>query len=113
MDTFLDLLIVVVMALAAVSLVTMALMFLVKNTKVRRICLWIVGILGVYMAYVGLRILLVTSIGQSLLAGLMGLIAIGAIVLERLSKGKENLFLMARIAASVALVVGMLNAFVI
>ena len=56
MVTFLDLLVVVVMVLCAVSLVAMALMFLVKNKKVKRICLYLVAALGIYMGYVGYEI---------------------------------------------------------
>ena len=112
MDTFLDLLIVVVLALAAVSLVAMALMFLVKNAKVRRVCLWIVAALGIYMGYVGARINFPGFMPEVIIAGAMALAAIGAVVLERLSKGNEKKFLIARIMASAALVAGMLNAFV-
>ena len=76
MNTFLDLLIVVVLALAAVSLVAMVLMFLVKNRKVSQVCFWIIAALGIYMGYVGLRIMWVNSIAQSALAVLMALTAI-------------------------------------
>ena len=111
MNTFLDLLIVVVLALAAVSLVAMVLMFLVKNRKVSRVCLWIVAALGIYMGYVGLRIMWVNSFAQSVLAVLMALAAIGSIVLERLSRDHRKTRLAAQIMASVALIVGMSNAF--
>jgi len=111
MVTFLDLLVVVVMALCAVSLVAMALMFLVKNKKVKRICLYLVATLGVYMGYVGFRIMWVNSLAQTGLAVALALAAIGAMVLARLSKGSEKKFLLSQILASVALVVGMFNAF--
>ena len=111
MVTFLDLLIVVVMALAAVSLVAMALMFLVKNKKVKRVCLYLVAALGVYMGYVGFRIMWVNSLAQTGLAVALALAAIGAVVLERLSKGSEKKFLLAQALASASLVTGMFNAF--
>ena len=111
MVTFLDLLVVVVMVLCAVSLVAVALMFLVKNKKVKRICLYLVAALGVYMGYVGLRIMWINSAAQSALAVLMALIAIGAIVLERLSKGSKKRFLISPVLASASLVIGMFNAF--
>lgn len=110
MNTFLDLLIVVAMVLLAASLVSVALMFLVKNKTVKRVCLWIVAALGIYMGYVGLRIMGTTFMGQALLALLMALVAIGAVVLERLSKNHPKLFLTAQIASAVALFVGMANA---
>ena len=111
MVTFLDLLVVVVMALSAVSLVAMALMFLVKNTKVKRICLYLVAALGVYMGYVGFRIMWVNSLAQAGLAVALALAAVGAVVLERLSKGSKKKFLLSQILASGSLVIGMFNAF--
>ena len=111
MTTFLDLLIVVVMVLSATSLLAMALMFLVRNKKVQRLSFYLVVALGVYMGYVGFRFLSPTVFWQTVLAVLMALTGIGALVLERLSKGNEKKFLIAKIAASAALVIGMLNAF--
>ena len=111
MVTFLDLLVVVVMVLCAVSLVAMALMFLVRSKKVKRICLYLVAALGVYMGYVGLRIMWINSAAQSAFAVAMALAAIGAVVLERLSKGSEKKFLLAQVLASGSLVIGMFNAF--
>ena len=111
MITSLDLLIVVVLALAAVSLVSMVLMFLVKNRKVSRVCLWIVAVLGIYMGYVGVRIMWINSAAQSALAVLMGLTAFASIVLERLSRDNPKTCLAAKIMASAALVVGIVNAF--
>ena len=41
----------------------------------------------------------------------LALAAIGAVVLERLSKGSEKRFLLSQILASASLVIGMFNAF--
>ena len=90
MVTFLDLLVVVVMVLCAVSLVAMALMFLVKNKKVKRICLYLVAALGVYMGYVGFRIMWINSAAHAAFAVALALAAIGAVVLERLCKGSDK-----------------------
>lgn len=111
MNTFLDLLIVVVLALAAVSLVAMVLMFLVKNRTVKRISLYIVAALGIYMGYVGYRILWLGFEGQAALAILTALVSVGSVVLERLSRGSNGKFLTAQIMASASLIVGMFNAF--
>ena len=73
MNTSLDLLILVVMVLAAVSLVAMVLMFLVKNKVVKRICLYLVAALGIYVGYVGLRILWPMFLGQSVIAVLVAM----------------------------------------
>ena len=112
MFTFLDLLVVVVMALAAVSLLAVALMFLLRNRTARRVCFWIVAALAVYLGYVGFRINWPGFGFQFVLAALLALAAVGAVVLERLRKDDSAAFLAARIVASVALAAGMLNAFV-
>lgn len=111
MITFLDLLIVVALALTAVSLVTMVLMFLVKNRVVKRICLYLVAALGIYMGFVGLDILWPNFLGQAMIAGLAILTAVCAIVLERLRKNSDKALLAAEAMASAALVAGMLNVF--
>lgn len=113
MITFLDLLIIVVMVLAAAALVSIVLMFLVKNRTVRRVCLYLVAALGLYIGYVGIRINYPGFMTQVMLAAVLALIGIGAVVLERLGKNDERKFLAARIMASVALIAGMLNAFCI
>ena len=91
--------------------ISSALMFLVKNKKVKRVCLYLVAALGVYMGYVGFRIMWVNSLAQTGLAVALALAAIGAVVLERLSKGSEKKFLLSQVLASAALVIGMFNAF--
>jgi hypothetical protein len=112
MDTFLDLLILVVIALAAASLVATVLMFLVRNKRVKRICLYLIAALGLYIGCVGLRILWPGFPGQSLIAVLTVLTSIGSVVLERLSRDSKKRFLMAQLLAAGALLVAMINAFV-
>lgn len=112
MNTFLDLLILFVMVFAAVSLVAMLLMFLVKNKVVKRICLYLVAALGIFVGCVGLRILWPNFLGQSGVAVLTVLAAVGSVVLERLSRDSGKRFLTAQILATAALVVGLFNAFV-
>ena len=111
MFTFLDLLIVVVLALAAAGMLAMALMFLIKNKLVQRVCLYVVIALGVYIGTVGFRINWLGFEVQAGLAILMALVGIGALVLERVKKNDEKMFLLSRIMAAGALVVGMANAF--
>lgn len=112
MTTFLDLLILVVLALAAVSMVAMVLMFLVRNRTVRRVCLYIVAALGIYMGYVGFQILWPGFAYQAALAILAALASVGAVVLERVGRDSSRKRLTAEVMASVSLIVGMLNAFV-
>ncbi len=113
MFTYLDLLIVVVMALAAASLLALVLMFLIKNKTAQRVCFYIVAALGVYIATVGFRINWLGFEFQAGLAIVMALVGMGAVVLERIKKGDEKMFLTARVLAAAALVVGMANAFLI
>ena len=113
MLTSLDFLILVVMALVAVSLVAMVLMFLIKNSKVRRVCLYLVAALGIYVSCVGLRLLWPNFMGQVFVAVLTLLISLAAIVLERLSKNNNNLFFAARLMASAALLASLINAFAV
>jgi hypothetical protein len=111
MFTSLDLLIIAVMALAAAGMLSLALMFLIRNEKVRRICLSIVAALAVYMGYVGFRIHFPGFLPQMILALVLGLVGVGAVVLAKVKKDNKKVFLTARIMASVAMVAGMLNAF--
>ena len=113
MFTFLDLLIVVVMALAAASLLSVVLMFVVKNKTVRRVCFYIVAALGVYVGTVGFRINWLGFEVQAALAVALALLCVGAVVLERVKKGDDKVFLLARGMAAASLVVGMVNAFMI
>lgn len=107
----LDLLVIVVMALAAVSLLAVALMFVLKNEKAKRVCLWLVSGLGVYLAYVGCRINWPGFVPQVVLAVLMGLAAIGAVVLERKCRENPKMQRIAHILSAAALFAGMFNAF--
>lgn len=111
MNTFLDLLIVVVMAIVAVGIVAAGLMFLVKNEKVRKISFWVIALLGIYIGYVGVRIMRLGFPLQTLVAVVMALVSVGAIVLNLIGKNDEKKLLAARIMATVALAVGTVNAF--
>ena len=113
MFTFLDLLIVVVMALVAVGILGLALMFLVKNRKAQQVFLYITAALGVYIGTVGFRINWLAFDFQAGLAIVMALVCVGAVVLERIKKGDDKFFRLARILATVGLVAGMANAFFI
>lgn len=113
MITFLDLLILVSMALIAAGLLSLALMFLVRNKKVQRVCFYIAAALSLYVAYVGIRINWLGFANQAVLAGVLALVSVGAVVLERVKKDDEKLFLIARIAAAAALVIGIINALLV
>lgn len=110
MNTFLDLLVIVTMALIAVGALAAGLMFLVKNEKVKNISFGLISALGIYMGYVGVRIMRWGFPLQTLIAVVMALVSVGAIVLAALAKGDKKKMLAARIMACAAFAAGFLNA---
>ena len=113
MFTFLDLLIIVSMVLIAASLLSLVLMFLIRNKKVQRVCFYIAVALSIYVGYVGVRINRLGFGHQAAVALVLALISIGALVLERVKRNDERMFLIARIAAAAALILGVANALLI
>ena len=111
MVTFLDAIVLIFMVLTALSLLALCLMFLVRKPMVRKVCFYMVVVLGIYAATVGVRIGQIYFPVQTTVAILAGIGSIAAFVLERLSKQNEKKFFIARILAAVALVVGICNAF--
>ena len=111
MFTSLDLLIIVFMALAAVTLLSLCLMFLIRNKTARKVFFYIASALGLYVSWVGFRIgiggLFPIQISIGLLTALM---CVGAFIFERVSKGNGKMFLFARILSAAALVIGFFNA---
>ena len=107
----LDLLIVVVMVLAAASLLALCLMFLVRNKTVKQVCFYLVAAMSVYLGYVGFRINWPGFLPQVILAVGMALTGIGAVVLECLGRNSEKKLRIARLLAAAALVIGFANAF--
>lgn len=111
--TFLDLLIIVSMVLIAASFLSLALMFLVKNKKIQRVCFYLAVALSLYIGFVGVQINWPLFYGQAVLAVVLALVSIGAFVLERIRKNDDRMFLYARIAAAAALVIGVVNALLV
>lgn len=113
MFTYLDLLIVVALALIATGLVSLALMFLLKNQTAKRACFYMASALGIYLGYVGMRINWPGFTNQVGLAVIMTLVGIGALVLSFIRKGDAKVFRTAQIMAAASVVVGIANAFLI
>ena len=111
MLTALDFLAMAFVGLSALSLLAVCLMFLVRKPVARKVCFYIVVILCIYMAYVGLYISSGFFLGQTIVAVIVGLTGIATVVLERLSNNDNKKFLIARILSAIALVIGMFNAF--
>ena len=111
MFTSLDLLIIVFMALAAVTLFSLCLMFLIRNKTARKVFFYIASAMGLYVSWIGFRI----GIGgwfpnQIVIGVLTALMCVGAFVLERVSKGNDKMFRLARFISAAALVIGFFNA---
>lgn len=114
MLTSLDWLVIVFMGLAAMTLLSLCLMFLLKNKIAKRVCFYVVLVLALYVASIGLRIGFSGGFLGMIAVGFLGILAsIGAFVLERVSKGNEKLLRISRIIAAVALVVGFAGALLI
>ena len=105
----LDLLVIVFVVLTAATLLSGCLMFLMRNRSVRRVCFYIVSVLGIYLGSVGAYI----GFGMFPLQTLIGIAAIlaciGAIVLERVKKNDDKMFLIVRIVSAVSLVIALFN----
>lgn len=111
MLTFLDLLVIVFLALIGATLLSLCLMFLLKNKTAKRVCFYVVTVLSLYVSSIGLRIGLAGCFTAQIAFGVLTvLMAISAFVLERVSKGDEKLLKISRIIAAAALVIGMINA---
>lgn len=111
MNTFLDLLVVVSMGLAAASVVVLAVLFLVPNERLRRVSLYAAAGLGVYLGYVGWRINTLGTSGGGMLAVALALVGLAALVLERLWRQEPARQFIPRIAAAVSVLGGLANAF--
>ena len=112
MLTSLDWLVIVFMGLAALTLLSLCLMFLLKNKTAKNVCFYIVAALGLYVSSIALRIgfggWFVTQIFFGVLTVLM---ALGAIVLKlTVGKNNEKYQKIARILAAASLIVGFINA---
>lgn len=109
----LDLLIIVSLVMIAAGFLSLILMFLVRNKKVQRVCIYISVALSLYIGYVGIRINWLGFSHQAVLAVVLAIVAVGAFVLERIKKDSEKMFLYARIAVSAALIIGFVNALLV
>ena len=113
MTTFLDLLVVVAWGLVAAGVLVLAVLFLVKNDRVRRACLYIAAGLGMYLGYVGFRVNAMSDGIGGLLALVLALVGLGAVVLDRfLSQEASFRKFIPQLAAAVSVLGGLANAFI-
>lgn len=112
MLTSLDLLVIVFMVLAAATLLSLCLMFFIRNKTAQRVFFYITSVLGLYISSIGLRIGIGGMFSGQMIVGVMTvLICIGAFVLERIGKNSQKTFLIARVLSATALIVALANAF--
>ena len=111
MLTSLDLLIIVFMALGAATLLSLGLMFLLRNKKAKKVCFYVTSALGISMSWVGFRIGFGGMFPIQMALGIAtALVCVGAIVFESVRKGNDGAFLVSRILSASALVIGFFNA---
>lgn len=113
MFTFLDLLIIVSMALIASSLLSLVLMFLIKNKTVQYVCFFIAVALNIYVGYVGVSINRFGFEHQAILAVMLALSGIAALILALVKRKNSKVFLISRIVVAASLVIGVANALLI
>ena len=114
MLTSLDYLIIVFMGLAALTLLSLCLMFFMKNMTAKRVSFYIVLAIGLFLSYIGLHMGISGGFTEQIAIGTVTVPAlIGAFVLDLLSKGDGKKLRIARIVGAVALVLAMANAFFI
>ena len=111
MLTSLDWLVIVFMGLVALTLLSLCLMFFLKNKTAKRVCFYIVAVLALYVSSIALRIGLGGWFTTQIFFGVLTvLMSVGAIVLDLISKNHEKQQKIARILAAASLAIGFMNA---
>ena len=109
-----DLLVIVGMVLAASTLLSLCLMFLIKNKTAQRIIFYIVLVLALYMSWVGFYIGISGWFTAQISAAIFtAIMCVVTFIIERFSKGSDKKFLLARILAAATLVIAFTNALLI
>ena len=114
MITSLDLLVILFMGLAFAALLSVVLMFLIKNKVVRYVAMGAVLVTAACAATFGFLVGFAGAfLGQIAVAALAVLLIPTAIVLSIIGAKHKNLFLVARLVSVASMVLGMLSAFFI
>ncbi len=110
--TSIDLLVVAFMILATVSLLSVGLMFIIRNRIAQRIFFYSTTAFTLYLSYVGLYIGIAGFFTPQIVAGVVVLnLALSAVALQIFSRGSKRLFLIARIVSAAALIGAFFTAF--
>ena len=114
MLTSLDYLVIAFMGLAALTILSLCLMFFIKNKIAKRIFFYTVLVTSLFLSYIGLYIGITGWFTSQIVIGALTIpMAIGAFVYELISKGDEKKTRIAHIIGAAALVLAMANAFFI
>ena len=105
----LDLMVMIFMALATLSLLSLSLLFLVRNPRIKKVCFFMVAVLALYAASIGVRIGGFLFPVQTAVGVAAGIVSIAAIVLVLTGKGNEKKFNLARTMAAASLVIGIVS----
>ena len=106
----LDLLVIVYLVMITAGLLSLSLMFLARRPLLKKVCFYIVSVLGIYTASVGIRIGFVLFPVQVAVGVLAGLASIAAILLSLKFKNDEKKWKVLRLLSAAAMVVGLINA---
>ena len=111
MSDILGILLIGFMAISALTILGIVLMFLLKGEKAQKIAFYFTAISSVVIAinYAGMTPLYMT--GNLIVAGLIGAVAIAGVLVERLSseENKEKRFKLAKIMVSLSAIASMIN----
>lgn len=105
-------LVVTFFAMSIISIISLVLLYLLKNEKVKKGLLYFLSVWGVIIAYCGVLSTPPYMFSEILITLAIGGMAIGALLVQLLSK-KENKFKIARILVTVSVVAGMIDCFMI
>ena len=111
MPNSLDLLVIVSVALAAVSLLSLCLLFLIRNPRIKALFFYIVAALGICTGYIGFRIGAFLFPAQTAVGVAVAVVSTAAIALFATGRNSERRTKIAQFAASGSLLIGFANAF--
>lgn len=103
-------LVVTFFVMSIISIISVALLYLLKNDKVKQGILYFLGVWGVVIAYCGVLITGGFAFSDGLPAILLGIVGVAGILMQLISK-KEKKFEIARILVTISVMAGMINCF--
>lgn len=109
----LDLLILIFATTLIPGLFSVIMTFTLKSHSAKKLFLFIVAAVSLFVTYGGISTFWPYFAVRTLISIVIGLATIASVVLASISKYNNKLFLIARIAASISVILGILNTFII